>query len=147
MEGQSLGETCCPPGVMEQCTGPTRYLSPCFYSSSSSSAGTNHQSCVGDGHFSKPFQLLKVVFFFRRMQTGSLQLSTGNESAIILECARLLASSCYLNQVFRSQPGKNIFSLLRGNNIQEKRSLTKMRAALPQRASPALGAAGQQGIC
>ena len=86
----SLGETCCPPGVMEQHTGPTsmatlapRYQFPFSYGSSSSSTGTNHPSFVEDGHFSKPVEMSKVFFFFRRMKIGSVWLSTGNKRAIL----------------------------------------------------------------
>lgn len=71
---------------------------------------------------SQNLELLEVVFFFTKLKKLSLQLSTGDESAIILEYAWLLSSFCYLIQVFWSQQGKNTFSLLKVNNIQEKKS-------------------------
>lgn len=40
-------------------------------------------------------KLLRCQVFVRRMKLGSLQFSVGNERNI-LDCARLLASSCYL---------------------------------------------------
>lgn len=103
-------------GVMQQHTGTTsiassahRYPFPFSYSSTSSSTSTNHQSSIGDGHFSKYFEMLKV-FFFRRMKTQFLWLSARTER-MILGRAWVLANSCYLIQGFRSQLWKKSFSL------------------------------------